>query len=232
MKVGPVAALSSALLLAAASLAVAQQSASSPPPLPPAPAALAVPNPLAGLQPGVRDLYQSPDGSDRFQHISPHPVPPVIIVPGIYVPGSYYMPVAATHEYPPHRSQVAVARGGLVLQTFPDAAQVFVDGFYLGLAEEFGLRGRAVDLSAGAHYIELRASGYQLLSFSVMIRPNEILRYRGDMLPLASPAPPRMPPQLAAQKSFYVIPNCYAGDRPPTGALPAGCDLKNLRTRR
>jgi hypothetical protein len=40
------------------------------------------------------------------------------------------------------------------------------------------------------------------------------------------------PPQIAAARSFYVIPNCYAGDKPPTGILPKGCDLKNLQTRK
>ena len=33
-----------------------------------------------------------------------------------------------------------------------------------------------------------------------------------------------------AAKSYYVIPKCYAGDRPPRGPLPAGCDRKNLQT--
>jgi hypothetical protein len=129
-----------------------------------------------------------------------------------------------------------VARGGLVLQTVPDMAQVFVDGYYVGLAEEFGLHGRPMDISAGAHRIELRAPGYETLAFSVMIRPNDIMRYRGDMQPqtpkrtVVFEATP--PPPPAAAKSFYVIPNCYAGDKPPTGSLPRGCDLKKLQTRR
>jgi hypothetical protein len=230
MKVGSVTALPSALLLATASLAVAQQSASSP--LPPAPAALSVPNPLAGLNPGPHDLYRSPDGSDRFQHSSPHPAPPPVVVPGVYVPVPYYVPYdhVPRHRRPAPR-HVAV-RGGLVLETIPDLAQVYVDGFYVGLAEEFGLRGRALDLPAGPHHLELRAPGYETLTFSVMIEPNGILRYRGDMQLLSSAAPPRISPQPATRKSFYLIPNCYAGDRPPTGALPPGCNIKNLQTRK
>lgn len=236
MKTGSVAVLLSALLLAtASSVAVAQQSASSPPP--PAPAALSVPNPLAGLHPGPQDLYRSPDGSDRFQHLSPHPPPPPVVIPGVYIPVPYYMtydqmPYDQMPRYRRAVPRVVVARGGLVLETIPDLAQVHVDGFYVGLAQEFGLRGRALDLSAGPHQIELRAAGYETLTFSVMIEPNRVLRYRGAMQLLSSAAPPRIVPQSASPKSFYVIPNCYAGDKPPTGALPKGCSLKNLQTRK
>jgi hypothetical protein len=245
MKSGVLAILAPAMLLAAVSLAGAQQ----PPPLPTpapskplAPAALSVPNPLAGLRPGPRDLYQSPDGSDRFQHLRRRPEQlPVVIPPGIYFPGPYYYPSlynqymsANETVYVPPRREV-IARGGLVLQTIPDMAQVFVDGYYVGLAEEFGLHGRPLDIDAGAHRIELRAPDYETLAFSVMIAPNDIMRFRGHMQPLTPkravavvtpPAPP------AAAKSFYVIPNCYAGDKPPSGTLPKGCDLTKLQTRK
>ena len=123
------------------------------------------------------------------------------------------------------------ARGSIRIETIPGSAQVFVDGFYMGLAEEFGLLGHPMTLSAGSHRIELRAPGYETLSFSVIIEPNEILRYRGDLQSLtARPPVVVVPGQPPAAKSFYVIPKCYAGDKPPTGALPQGCDRKNLQT--
>ena len=114
-------------------------------------------------------------------------------------------------------------------------AQVFVDGYYVGLAEEFGLGEERSMLNAGAHRIELRAPGYETLTFSVMIEPNSLVRYRGDMQRIATKpaaaAAPSQPRQPAPAKSFYVIPNCYAGDKPPSGALPKGCDIKKLQTR-
>jgi hypothetical protein len=133
------------------------------------------------------------------------------------------------------RRQREAARGGLVLQTVPDMAQVFVDGYYVGLAGEFGPGGRAINLDAGAHHVELRGTGYETLTFGVAIEPNSIVRYRGEMQPLptkpaaATVAPQRQP---TAVKSFYVIPNCYAGDKPPSATLPKGCDPKKLQTRR
>lgn len=260
MKAGSFAIFAPAMLLACASLAAAQQPPPLPPPptasLPPAPAALAVPNPLAGLHPGPTDMYRSPDGSDRFQHGAryPAPPPPIVPFPGVvYFPGPYYYPgpfgyahgmpyyetsmaetyrrsMAETYRETYRQRQREAARGGLVLESVPGMAQVFVDGNYVGLAEEFGPGGRAINLDPGAHRIELRAPGYETLVFNVMIEPNGVVRYRADMQPIATkPAAATAPPQPTAVKSFYIIPNCYAGDKPPSGTLPKGCDLKNLR---
>lgn len=45
-----------------------------------------------------------------------------------------------------------------------------------------------------------------------------------------SPASPPAPSLPGKPKTFYVIPGCYAGDRPPeSGWLPAGCDISRLR---
>lgn len=46
----------------------------------------------------------------------------------------------------------------------------------------------------------------------------------------AAPPPPAPPPAPGVPKTFYVIPRCYAGDRPPDpDALPPGCDIARLR---
>src|SRR5688572_5943162 len=112
-------------------------------------------------------------------------------------------------------------------------AQVFVDGYYVGVAEEFGPGGRAINLDAGTHQVELRAAGYDTLTFNVAIESNNIVRYRGEMQAIASkPSVTTARPQATVAKTFYVIPNCYAGDKPPTGTLPKGCDRKNLQTRK
>jgi hypothetical protein len=259
MKTGPFGFFASAILLAYASVAAAQKPPPLPPPtapLPPAPAAVSVPNPLAGLSPGPSDLYRSPDGSDRFQHGSLYPVPPAATVPvwGAYFPGPYYYPGPFGYGYgvpAPYyetsmaetyravmaetyrRRQHEAARGALVLPSVPNMAQVYVDGHYVGIAEEFGLGGRAIKLDAGTHHVELRAAGYDTLSFNVVIEPNNIVRYRGEMQPIAAkPAVTTARPQATVVKTFYVIPNCYAGDKPPTGTLPKGCDRKNLQTRK
>ena len=234
------------------------QPPSGPPPSQlPAPAALSVPDPFAGFRPGPRDLYQLPGGYDRFQHQRRHHAGlPVVLIPGGgFYPGygplydnygrpldygrSYDYPYQYSYpdQYAPQQRYVEL-RGGLSLETVPDNAQVYVDGFYAGLAEDFGPRGRPMDLPAGSHHVEVRAPDHETLSFRVMIEPNQIVRYRGDLqrLPslrapvVAAPVPPP-PQQTQAARSYYVIPRCYAGDKPPTGPLPAGCDVKNIQKR-
>src|SRR5688572_15063058 len=126
MRAGSFAVCATVILLVAVSPAGAQQpppTAPAPPPaapLPPAPApaALSVPDPFAGLRSGPRDLYRSPDGSDRFQHLTPYPVPPLVFTPGVYFPGPFdygygtpYYPNPYYHgmntsETDPYRRQV------------------------------------------------------------------------------------------------------------------------------
>ena len=136
MKAGSFAVFAPAMLLASVSLAGAQQ-------LPPRAAADAAGGSAAaragraqragsvrGLHPGPRDLYQSPDGSDRFQHLSPLSCarPPIVFLPGVYFPGPYYYPgrsvryetsMAETYRMSMAetylRRQREAARGGLVL---------------------------------------------------------------------------------------------------------------------
>jgi hypothetical protein len=122
------------------------------------------------------------------------------------------------------------AKGGLRFETEPGTAQIYVDGYYMGIVEDYGLRGRILELAAGSHHIELRAPGYTVLAFDISIMPNQTSRFRGDLQLLAPPLPaPSATSASAAPRKYYIIPNCYAGDRPPTGALPAGCDRTKMR---
>jgi hypothetical protein len=177
-------------------------------------------------------LYQRPD---NFHNLTPQPLPIFFpgqsILPGYGYGGPEYGPdyysQGASRQGIPLR---AFAEGGLRLETEPGSAQVYVDGYYAGLVEDYGLRGRILQLQAGSRHIELRAPGYALLAFDVNIIPNQTSRFRGD-LQLVTPAvrTPSATTASTAIRKYYVIPNCYAGDRPPTGALPAGCDRTKMK---
>ena len=205
------------LLLSAATRAGAQQP-QAPATLPPAPAALSVPNPLAGFDRGGRDLYQSPDGSDRFQRRSQYPVShcrrlsfhlgaisrPVLSVlasSGDYVtllPRSRCIPYAAVW----------------CSKQSPMPLKVFVDGFYVGIAEEFGLRGRPMIVTAGAHRVELRAAGYETLTFSVSDRPGRRFSATAATCSSSSTRPAGRLRAAAAgsgEKPLYVIPKLLRG---------------------
>jgi hypothetical protein len=55
---------------------------------------------------------------------------------------------------------------------------------------------------------------------------------RSEAVPEATASPSVTPPRMAPGKPkiFYVIPGCYAGDRPPALEwLPRGCDMSKIR---
>ena len=118
--------------------------------------------------------------------------------------------------------------GFLDLQMRPGNAQVYVDGYYMGSVDDFRRMIPGRSIQAGAHRVEVRASGYEPRSFDVMIPPNETVTYRAD-LESSTPSAPAVTLPPAMPKTFYVIPGCYAGDRPPRGRLPRGCDKSKLR---
>jgi hypothetical protein len=115
--------------------------------------------------------------------------------------------------------------GGLRLQILPGTAEVYIDGLYVGTANDFAFgAGRA--LESGPHRVEVRANGFETLSFDVRIPDNETVTFRRD---LQRPAPSAAV-AAARPRTFYVIPRCYAGDtRPRAEQLPTGCRVANLR---
>ena len=143
---------------------------------------------------------------------------------GGYVDGGY-APYFYADTVP--SNQAPLRQGRLSLYVSPLSSQVFVEGFYVGTAADFQDRG--LWLEPGPHRIELRADGYETATFDVRILEDQTVNYRSD---LARAAPRSDAPRVAAiPKTFYVVPGCYAGDRPPAaGRLPTGCAAKNVKT--
>jgi hypothetical protein len=110
--------------------------------------------------------------------------------------------------------------------------QVYVDGYYVGMPDDFN---GELELGEGAHGIEIRAPGHETLAFEVKIAPDRPVTYRGALKPADAPpgatgvAPKPVTP--ATPMTLYVIPGCYAGNVAPKDvALPATCDLSRLVT--
>jgi PEGA domain len=238
MRLGSLAVVAIGVLLGTPEFAAAQRF----PPRPPPPVSLEVPHPIPPIStspPPPRDLFQQIPQippRDLFQQLATR-IPPVGMHsrrgfgygPFPYVPLGYsYMPSV---DAAPMRLPQPVPEGALRFETTPGSAQVYVDGYYVGLVDDFGLEGRALELEAGPHRVEVRESGYATLGFEVNIGVNQTTRYRGDLERVAAPQPLQPPAIRSTPKTTYVIPNCYAGDRPPTPPLPSGCDIKQLQTR-
>lgn len=73
--------------------------------------------------------------------------------------------------------------GRLRLKVKPREAQVYVDGYFSGLVDQFDGVFQRLALRAGAHRIEIRAEGYEPLAFEVLITPHETVTYTGSLKP-------------------------------------------------
>jgi hypothetical protein len=119
--------------------------------------------------------------------------------------------------------------GFLLPRIVPGTTEVIVDGLYVGSVDDLRRSGRGHALEPGPHRLELRAPGYEPVTVGVTIAPDETLFYQRELEAAPRPAPVLPPPGMP--KTFYVIPGCYAGDRPPQAdRLPPNCDAANART--
>lgn len=71
--------------------------------------------------------------------------------------------------------------GELRLDVSPRHAQVFVDGAYAGIVDDFDGAFQALKLEPGTYRLRIVAPGYETLEFDVRITPRQKTRYRGDL---------------------------------------------------
>ena len=134
----------------------------------------------------------------------------------VMTPGFYGLPQA---EAAPAPLPAPAPKGSLLLLVQPAGAQVFVDGYYAGIADDFDGNPVALMLETGAHIIELDAPSYSNVRFDVRIDADRSIVYRRELSPID---PVIMAPSTSP---MYLIPGCYLGNVPPKDAgLPATCD--------
>jgi hypothetical protein len=89
-----------------------------------------------------------------------------------YYDSGYYAPYA----YPPPvygRAQPSMAYGGVRVQGAPHDAQVFVDGYYMGIADDFDGPTQHLNLEAGEHDVEIRTANQTPVGFTVLVQPDQ-----------------------------------------------------------
>jgi hypothetical protein len=67
------------------------------------------------------------------------------------------------------------------LKVTPKEAEVFVDGYFAGIVDDFDGVFQRLHIETGPHHIELRADGYEPLSVEVNIQPGRTLTYKGEL---------------------------------------------------
>jgi len=71
--------------------------------------------------------------------------------------------------------------GGLRLKVTPREASVYVDGYYVGLVDDFDGVFQKLRLEAGPHRIDIQLEGREPLVFDVNIEPHHTVTYHGTL---------------------------------------------------
>jgi hypothetical protein len=94
-------------------------------------------------------------------------------------------PVAFPARYYPYASVVAVpvrvpvAAGGLSFDIWPDDAAIYVDGRYMGEAEDFSPTMQPLALAPGRHRVDLYLTGYEPMAFDVDVLAGQVIPFEG-----------------------------------------------------
>jgi hypothetical protein len=99
---------------------------------------------------------------------------------GAWLPIPLYTGYATAGAYEPPLA--GAPAGGVQLDIDPRRAQVFVDGSYAGLVEDFSGYFHHLEVPAGPHDISIVAPGYEPLSFHVIVSPGATLTQRATLV--------------------------------------------------
>lgn len=96
--------------------------------------------------------------------------------PSAYGPYAYPAPPAGYLSAIPGRPY-----GGVRIEDAPQDGQVFADGYYMGVVDDFDNPFQHMNLEAGPHRVEIRAPGYGPVAFDVNVVAGETLTYHADL---------------------------------------------------
>lgn len=102
--------------------------------------------------------------------------------PMFYAPWSLMWSTAGYGPYPWFGS-TTFNTGGLRLKMKPRDAQVFVDGFYAGVVDDFDGIFQSLRLAPGGHKIEVRMPGFEPMVLDVHIQPDRTITWEERLRP-------------------------------------------------
>jgi hypothetical protein len=73
------------------------------------------------------------------------------------------------------------AYGGVRIDVPQKDAEVYVDGYYTGVVNDFDGALQQVNLEPGPHHIEIRADGFEPVAFDVNVEPGRTITYRSRL---------------------------------------------------
>jgi len=69
----------------------------------------------------------------------------------------------------------------LRLKIKPSQAEVFVDGYFVGVVNDFDGMFQKLHLESGAHRVEVRAPGYETLDIDIRLTSGKTTVYQGEL---------------------------------------------------
>jgi len=95
---------------------------------------------------------------------------------GAYDPWYGFAPI-----YAPSSSYGHDESGSIRLRVKPSNADVYVDGYYAGVVDDFDGPFQRLHLEPGPHHVEIRAADFTTLSVDVWITEGLTINYRGEL---------------------------------------------------
>lgn len=126
---------------------------------------------------------------------------------GLWGPYSWYPSVA--YAQPP-RYRRMYDEASVRVEVSPKQAEVYVDGYYVGVVDSFDGRFQRLDVPPGEHVIEIFHDGHRSIRETMRFEPRATYHLKRAMEPLTAgdPAPLRPKPEPSARPQ-------YAPDRQP-----------------
>ena len=158
-----------------------------------------------------------------------------VVVGGYYDPFFYspfwYDPWYASpyqwRWYPPYRGAYLAPEASVKLDVKPNQAEVYVDGYYAGIVDDFDGAFQRLHVAPGEHEIELYLDGYRPVKQKVYLTADNTFKVKYAMEKLAAgeqagPRPqPLNPPAAQGGPPEQMPPGAYPPGQPP-GAYPPG----------
>lgn len=141
--------------------------------------------------------------------------------------GSAQIGIGYPYPFPPYR--YAGAEGSLRLEVKPREAEVYVDGYYAGVVDDFDGMFQRLRVEAGEHTITTYRDGFRPFSKSVYVMPGRTFKINQRMEPLgpgevAEPRPAPSNPSVAAQPGPSGAPGPPRARGGPGGRRPPAPD--------
>jgi hypothetical protein len=73
------------------------------------------------------------------------------------------------------------AYGGVRIQGAVRKAEVYIDGYYAGIVDDFDGTFQRLELEPGAHEIEIRAPGFPPVTYDVNVQPGQTLTVHANV---------------------------------------------------